>query len=102
MIAAIAAPAGMAFGFDDSVNPPNGTVGTPYSFKFVGREGCPPYKFVIKSGGLPPGLTMSDEGLVSGTPTTAGSFGFWVELRDTGCPSPGSTCPPNGDSCSSP
>jgi len=100
VIAAIAAPAGMAFGFDDSVNPPNGTVGTPYSFQFVGRNGCPPYKFVISSGGLPPGLTMSDEGLVSGTPTTAGSFGFWVEIRDTGCPAPGSSCPPNGVSCS--
>ncbi len=96
VIAAIAAPAGMAFGFDDSVNPPNGTVGTPYSFKFVGREGCPPYKFVITSGGLPPGLSLSDEGVLSGTPTTPGAYGFWVDIEQLGC-----GCPPQQDSCHS-
>ena len=43
IVAAIAVPVALAFGFDDGVNPPGGTVGTPYSFQFKGRNGCPPY-----------------------------------------------------------
>ena len=98
--AAIAVPVAISFGFDDGVNPPGGTVGTPYSFQFKGRNGCPPYTFVLKSGAPPPGLSMDSGGTVSGTPTTAGSFLFWVELRDSGCV--GGTCPPAGVSCSAP
>jgi len=103
VVAAVAVPVAMAFGFDDGVHPPGGTVGTAYDFQFVGRNGCPPYEFVVQSGSLPSGLTMSSSGRVTGTPTAAGSFSFWVELRDLGCSGfPGNTCPPNGTSCSAP
>ena len=71
IVAAIAVPVALAFGFDDGVNPPGGTVGTPYSFQFKGRNGCPPYTFVLKSGALPPGLSVDSGGTVSGTPTEA-------------------------------
>jgi large repetitive protein len=101
VVVAVVVPVALAFGFDDGVNPPGGTVGTPYSFQFKGRNGCPPYSFVLASGGLPPGLSMDSGGTIRGTPTTAGSFGFWVELRDTGCGTTG-TCPPAGVSCSAP
>src|SRR6476661_2684311 len=97
-VAAIGAPAAQAFGFDDGVNPTGGTVGTPYDFTFKGRNGCPPYIFVLVSGGLPPGLSMDSNGHVTGTPTQAGDFSFWLELRDTGCV--GGSCPPVGKSCS--
>ena len=90
-VAAIALPDAMAFGFDDSVNPPGGIVGTPYSFQFKGRNGCPPYSFTISSGAPPPGLSMDSGGTISGTPTTAGSFTFWVEIHDSAV-----SCPPNG------
>lgn len=90
-VAAIAVPVALAFGFDDSVKPPNGIVGIPYNFKYVARNGCPPYSFAVKAGALPPGLSLDAGGTISGTPTTAGSFFFWAELRDSSV-----TCPPNG------
>jgi hypothetical protein len=96
VIAAIAVPVALAFGFDDSVNPPGGTVGTPYSFQFKARNGCTPYSFSMASGALPPGLSMDSGGTVSGTPTTAGAFDFWVDVRQEGC-----GCPPTQDSCHS-
>jgi hypothetical protein len=96
LVAAIAAPIALGFGFDDSVMPPGGFVGTPYSFQFVGRAGCPPYEFVLVAGALPAGLSMSSDGKVTGTPTAAGVSSFWLELRDHGC----GVCAPT--SCSSP
>jgi len=103
VVAAVAVPAAMAFGFDDSVNPPSGVVGTPYDFTFVARNGCPPYQFVLQSGSVPTGTSMDSNGHITGTPTQAGSFFFWVEIRDLGCTQfPGNTCPPNGISCSAP
>ena len=99
-IAAIGAPVAQAFGFDDGVKPTGGTVGTPYDFTFKGRNGCPPYVFVLQSGALPTGLSMDSNGHVTGTPTVAGDFSFWLELRDTGCH--GGSCPPAGNSCSAP
>jgi len=103
VVAAVAVPVAMAFGFDDSVHPPSGIVGTPYDFTFVARNGCPPYEFVKQNGSLPTGLSLSSSGRITGTPTQAGSFSFWVELHDLGCSGfPGNTCPPNGISCSAP
>ena len=100
VVAAVAVPVAMAFGFDDGVKPTAGQVGTPYDFTFKGRNGCPPYTFVFQSGSLPPGLSMDSNGHVTGTPTQAGDFSFWIELRDSGCV--GGTCPPAGTSCSAP
>ncbi len=97
-VAAIGAPAAQAFGFDDGVKPTSGALNTPYDFTFKGRNGCPPYVFVLLSGSLPPGLSMDSNGHVTGTPTQAGDFSFWLELRDTGCV--GGSCPPVGNSCS--
>jgi large repetitive protein len=83
VLAAVAAPVAMALAFVDSVNPPSGTVGTPYDFTFSSHSGCPPYRYKILSGSLPAGLTMSGEGRITGTPTQAGSSDFWVGLGDT-------------------
>lgn len=101
VIAAIAAPAALAFGFTDGHSPPSGTVGVPYSFKFVADGGCPPYNIVLKSGALPSGLSLDSGGTLSGTPTSSGVASFWLEVRDTGC-GPSATCPPAGISCSNP
>lgn len=51
--------------------PPPATVGVPYSFaiKYTGY----PAPIFTTSEVLPPGLTLSAEGVVSGTPTAAGS-----------------------------
>lgn len=65
-------------------NPPNGTVGTPYSHTFLAGNGEPPYTFSISVGFLPPGLVLDPAtGVVSGTPTTAGVFPFTVTVTDS-------------------
>ena len=67
--------------------PPRGQVGVPYSFKFrldVG-SGTEPIKWRILSGSFPPGLSMSEEGTVSGTPQRSGTFTFYVEAEDSMC-----------------
>src|SRR5207249_2731762 len=38
--------------------------------------------FSVAGGSLPPGLTLAANGLVSGTPSTAGNFGFTVQAKD--------------------
>jgi large repetitive protein len=83
-VALVVVPAAWALRFtDDSFNVPVGTVGVPYShtFKADGGNG-PPYTFTLQGGSLPPGLSLSSGGVVSGTPTQAGSWTFGVYLTD--------------------
>jgi hypothetical protein len=40
------------------------------------------YSFSVASGSLPPGITLSTEGLLSGVPIEAGNFGFVVKATD--------------------
>ena len=46
-----------------------------------------PYQFTVLNGSPPPGLSLAKSGLVSGTPTQAGSWSFWVNLSDQDPPS---------------
>ena len=65
---------------------PNGTVGAPYSQTFTASGGSSPYTFRTVTGNLPTGLTLSVGGVLSGTPTTAGSFTFTIGGKDSnGC-----------------
>ena len=82
VVGAVAVPVALALDFTDGVVPPDGTVGTPYSFQFQGSSGCKPYTFSIKAGVLPLGLSMTPAGLITGTPTAAGDVSFWGELKD--------------------
>ncbi len=68
-----------------TVNPatlPNGTIGTAYSQTITASGGAAPYTFAVSSGTLPPGLTLSAGGLLSGTPTTIGTFSFTITATD--------------------
>jgi hypothetical protein len=60
----------------------NGQVGTPYLQAMNASGGTAPYSFAITSGDLPPGLTLSTEGVLSGTPTTAGAYSFIITGTD--------------------
>src|SRR5262249_11705115 len=50
--------------------------------------GVGPYTFAVTGGALPPGLALDASGLLSGTPTQAGTFSFTVQATDSS-PAPG-------------
>jgi hypothetical protein len=58
------------------------TVGSAYSAPLNAVGGSAPYLWSVASGSLPPGLSLSSSGLISGTPTQAMTASFTVEARD--------------------
>jgi hypothetical protein len=69
---------------------PVGVVGNPYVVRLNGEGGCGPalpYQYRVLNGSLPPGLALDKDGLLHGTPATAGTWAFWVELSDEDPPS---------------
>jgi hypothetical protein len=63
---------------------PDAAVDAPYYQTITASGGTSPYTFaVVPVGSLPPGLTLfSDTGVLSGTPTTAGTYPFTVQVTD--------------------
>ncbi|MEK6288874.1 MAG: FG-GAP-like repeat-containing protein [Acidobacteriota bacterium] len=63
---------------------PGGTVGTSYSQTLTGSGGTLPYgwSLVAGLGSLPPGLGLSSGGVISGNPTTVGTYNFTVKVTD--------------------
>ena len=60
-----------------------GTIGTAYGQTITATAGTPPYAWSLASGSLPPGLSLSpSSGAVTGTPTTAGTYPFTVQVTD--------------------
>jgi hypothetical protein len=60
----------------------NGEVGQTYIFQLTAKGGVPPYTFATESSNpLPGGLTLSN-GLISGTPTTAGNYTVGLSVTD--------------------
>lgn len=53
--------------------PASGAVGSPFNFTYT-ASGTAPITFTVTSGALPPSLVLSSAGVISGTPTTAGTF----------------------------
>jgi hypothetical protein len=66
---------------------PGGIVGTPYSQSVVASGGSAPYLYTVATGALPTNLSLDGaSGLISGTPTTPGTFNFSVMAADSqGC-----------------
>jgi hypothetical protein len=62
----------------------NGTVSFAYSETLTANGGFPPYTWTLLSGSLPPGLSLGPStGIITGTPTTAGTYTFTVEATDS-------------------
>ncbi|KAB0669028.1 hypothetical protein F6V30_14420 [Oryzomonas sagensis] len=61
---------------------PTLTVGTWYSQTLSAVNGTTPYSWSIINGNLPDGLSISKDGIISGTPTKEGTFTFSVKVID--------------------
>ncbi|MDR0482892.1 MAG: putative Ig domain-containing protein [Cellulomonadaceae bacterium] len=61
--------------------PPDGARGIAYSYAFE-VDGNAPVTVELASGTLPPGLTVTPEGVLQGTPTTAGTYKFTLRATD--------------------
>lgn len=69
-----------------SAAPPSATVGTPYTHTIT-ATGTPAPTFTVTTGSLPPGLQLdTTSGVISGTPTTSGSFTFTVTASNGTAP----------------
>ena len=60
------------------------TVGEPYSAQLTVAGADPPYQWALQPDLVaPPGLTLSNDGVLSGTPTAAGTYSFTVSVTAT-------------------
>jgi hypothetical protein len=64
----------------------NATVGVPYTQTFSLTDGFGTVNYNVTAGALPPGMTLSTAGTLSGTPTATGTFNFSITTTD------GSSC----------
>ncbi|HEX5735360.1 MAG TPA: putative Ig domain-containing protein [Blastocatellia bacterium] len=62
---------------------PDATVNVPYSRTLSASGGKPDYTWLIESGGLPSGLSLSQTGTISGTPTAAATANFVARVTDS-------------------
>ena len=57
-----------------------------YSYTLQSSFGTPPYTYQLTSGALPAGMTMDQNGNITGTPTAVGQFNFGVLVTDSSQP----------------
>lgn len=62
--------------------PAEGQKGASYRAQITATGDWPPFAFSLASGPLPPGLTLSPQGLLSGTPVAPGGYNFTVRATD--------------------
>lgn len=63
---------------------PMGAVGSAYNGIIFVSGGTPPYSVAIRTGALPPGLSLnSTSGKITGLPKTSGSYGFTTSIADS-------------------
>ena len=68
----------------DETPPNSAEYGVPFTYRYsytaMARGGEPAPRFRVTDGILPPGLTLDPTGVLTGTPTTAGTFTFRVQV----------------------
>jgi hypothetical protein len=62
---------------------PNALVGQAYSDALTASGGTGPYKFAVTAGALPAGITLTSDGLLSGTATNNATNKFAVQATDS-------------------
>src|ERR1035437_3204714 len=62
---------------------PDGMIGNAYSQTLTETGGTAPFGWTVQSGTLPPGLSLSSVGVISGVPTAQGTFPFLVVVTDS-------------------
>jgi hypothetical protein len=62
---------------------PSGAAGTAYNATMSASGGTAPYTWSLVQGTLPPGLTLSSTGSISGTPSAVGTSSFTVQVKDS-------------------
>ena len=62
---------------------PSSAVSAVYNQTLQRTGGVSPFSWQVLSGTLPTGLTLSTDGVISGTPTAAGTSPFTVKLTDS-------------------
>jgi len=89
-----------------TVSLPSGTVSVGYNQTLSAVGGTTPYSWSLVSGALPPGLTLSSSGQISGTPSSATIRDFTVRVIDSSSPAQTATQalsitigPPVGSGC---
>jgi Putative Ig domain len=58
----------------------------PYQFQLQAQSGIPSLKWTLSRGSLPPGLVLSDNGVISGIPTEKGEFPLVIAVTDSSTP----------------
>lgn len=61
---------------------PGARIGEAYSYAYSVTEGRAPYVVRLTSGSLPPGLTLSSAGVLSGEPTEQGDYEWTLRATD--------------------
>jgi hypothetical protein len=75
-------PGGQGFVFSPPALP-DGLYGSPYANQTLTvTGGMAPYTFSVSAGHLPAGMSLSKDGILSGTPGTAGVYTFTVKAKD--------------------
>jgi hypothetical protein len=66
----------------DTITLSSGSTIAAYNQTLYASGGTAPYSWFLVSGSLPPGLVLGSAGMLSGVPTTVGSFSFGLQVRD--------------------
>ena len=74
---------GAALTIGTSASLPAGVIGTPYQLTLTASGGTGVYSWNLNTGTLPAGLALSADGIISGTPSSAGTANFIVQVTDS-------------------